>query len=105
MTFEHTFKIGTDMLLVPNISWHWQSEMFFADNNFDEGPFHSGQEAFTTFNASVRLLNTMQGWSSELYVYNLTDELVRSWSDPGPGYMKASFFAPRTYGIKFRKDF
>ena len=105
MTFEHTFKIGTDMVLVPNLSWHWQSEMFFADNNFDEGPFHSGQEAFSTFNASLRLTNTMQAWSTELYVYNLTDELVRNWSDPGPGYLKASFYAPRTYGVKFRKDF
>jgi iron complex outermembrane receptor protein len=105
LTMEHTFKIGTDMLLVPNVSMHWQSEMFFADNNFDEGPFHSGQEAFTTFNASVRLTNTMQAWSTELYVFNLTDELVRNWSDPGPGYLKASFYAPRTYGVKFRKDF
>ncbi len=105
LTMEHTFKFGNDFLLVPNVSMHWQSEMFFADNNFDEGPFHSGQEAFTTFNASIRLTNTMQAWSTELYVYNLTDELVRSWSDPGPGYMKASFFAPRTYGVKFRKDF
>jgi iron complex outermembrane recepter protein len=105
VTYEHTFKFGNDYVLVPSVSAHWQSEMFFADNNFDEGPFHSGQKAFATFNASVRLSNTMQGWSSELYVYNLTNELVRSWSDPGPGYMKASFFAPRTYGIKFHKDF
>ena len=105
LTFEQTFKLSSDYLLIPNVSMHWQSEMFFADNNFDEGPFHSGQEAFATFNASVRLLNTMQGWSSELYVFNLTDELVRNWADPGPGYMKASFYAPRTYGVKFRKDF
>jgi len=97
--------LGGDKLLIPNVSMHWQSEMFFADNNFDEGPFHSGQKAFATFNASIRLVDTMQGWSTELYVYNLTDELVRSWADPGPGYMKASFFAPRTFGVKFHKDF
>jgi outer membrane receptor protein involved in Fe transport len=53
----------------------------------------------------LRLVDTMDGWSSELYVYNLTDKLVRQWSDPGPGYMKASFFPPRSYGIKFHKDF
>jgi outer membrane receptor protein involved in Fe transport len=107
---EHTFaldtaKFGEGKLLIPNISMHWQSEMFFADNNFDEGPFHSGQRAFATFNASLRLVDTMDGWSSELYIYNLTDELVRQWADPGPGYMKASFFPPRSYGIKFHKDF
>lgn len=105
VTFEHTFNVGDDMLLIPNVSMHWQSEMFFADNNFDEGPFHSGQRAFSTYNASVRLVSATGGWSGELYVYNLTDELVRQWADPGPGYMKASFFPPRTFGVKFRKDF
>ncbi len=110
ITMEHTFaldsaKFGEGKLLIPNISMHWQSEMFFADNNFDEGPFHSGQRAFATFNASLRLVDTMDGWSSELYIYNLTDKLVRQWADPGPGYMKASFFPPRSYGIKFHKDF
>ena len=105
LTFEQTFNVGDDMLLIPNVSMHWQSEMFFADNNFDEGPFHSGQRAFSTYNASVRLVNAMDGWSADLYIYNLTDKLVRQWSDPGPGYMKASFFPPRTYGVKFHKDF
>jgi iron complex outermembrane receptor protein len=110
ITMEHTFaldsaKFGEGKLLIPNVSMHWQSEMFFADNNFDEGPFHSGQRAFATFNASLRLVDTMDGWSSELYIYNLTDKLVRQWADPGPGYMKASFFPPRSYGIKFHKDF
>jgi outer membrane receptor protein involved in Fe transport len=38
-------------------------------------------------------------------MYNATDALVRSWGDAGPGYLKASFFPPRTYGLKLRKDF
>jgi outer membrane receptor protein involved in Fe transport len=79
--------------------------MFFSDNNFDEGPFHSGQKAFTTVDAALRLINEEAKWGAELYVFNATDELVRSWADPGPGYMKGSFFPPRMYGLKFRKDF
>ena len=79
--------------------------MFFNDGNFDEGPFHSGQEAYTSVNASLRFINEENQWAVELYSYNLTDELIRSWSDPGPGYLKANFFPPRTYGVKFRKDF
>ena len=105
ITFEQTFNFDNDYVLVPNVSLHWQSEMYFQDNNFDEGPFHSGQEAYTTLNASVRLINTKQGWFAELYGYNLTDELTRNWADPGPGYMKASFNSPRIYGLKFHKDF
>ena len=87
------------------MSAHWQSEMFFSDNNFDEGPFHTGQKAFTSVNAALRLINERAKWGAELYVYNATDELIRNWSDGGPGYLRASFFPPRTYGIKIRKDF
>jgi len=105
VTIEHSWQLGENLRLSPLVSAHWQSEMFFSDNNFDEGPFHSGQESFATMDAALRLINEKGGWGAELYVYNATDELVRSWSDPGPGYMKASFFPPRTYGIKLRKDF
>lgn len=105
VTFQHAFIVNEDMILTPSLTANWQSEIFFYDNNFDEGPFHSGQKAFSTYNASIRLNNSTQGWVGELYVYNLTNELVRNWADPGPGYMKASFFSPRTYGLKFTKDF
>jgi iron complex outermembrane receptor protein len=105
VTFQHAFIVSDDMILTPSLTANWQSEMFFADNNFDEKPFSSGQDAFSTINASIRLNNSTYGWTTELYVYNLTDELVRNWADPGPGYMKASFFSPRTYGLKLFKEF
>lgn len=105
VTLEHSWSIGNDLKLSPYVSAHWQSEMFFSDNNYDEGPYHTGQKAFATFNASMRLINEEQRWGVEVYAYNVTDELVRSWSDGGPGYQRASFFPPRTVGIKVRKDF
>lgn len=105
VSIEHSWNISSKLRLSPLVSGHWQSEMFFADNNFDEGPFHSGQKAFATMDAALRLINEEAKWGAELYVYNATDELVRSWADPGPGYMKGSFFPPRMYGLKFRKDF
>ena len=79
--------------------------MFFQDNNFDEGPFHSGQEAYTTYNAALHLVDEAKGWGAELYVYNLTDEEIRVWGDHGPGYVKSSFAPPRAYGLKLRKSF
>jgi iron complex outermembrane receptor protein len=105
VTIEHSWQVGDGLRLSPLVSAHWQSEMFFSDNNFDEAPFHSGQKSFATMDAALRLISEKGGWGAELYVYNATDELVRSWSDPGPGYLKANFFPPRTYGIKVRKDF
>ena len=104
VTMEHNWYLPRTLRLSPYVSVHWQSEMFFNDGNFDEHPFHSGQESFTTANASLRLISEGGKWAIEAFVYNLTDEIVRSWSDPGPGYMKASFFPPRMYGVKFRKD-
>jgi iron complex outermembrane receptor protein len=104
LTFEHNWYPGAGLRLSPYVSAHWQSEMFFSDGNFDEGPCHSGQKAFTTVNAALRLINERAKWAVEAYVYNATDELVRSWADGGPGYLRANFFAPRIYGIKFRKD-
>ena len=102
---EHSWILANGLRLSPYVSAHWQSKMFFNDNNFDEGPLNFGQKAFVTVNASMRLINDKDKWGAELYAYNLTDQIVRNWADPGPGYMKANFFAPRSYGVKFNYTF
>ncbi len=105
VTGEHNWYFDNGLRLSPVATVHWQDEIFFQDNNFDEGPFHSGQEAYMTINASLRLINEQQRWGLELYVYNLTDERTRYWADYGPGYIKSSFAPPRAYGVKLRYDF
>jgi len=105
VTGEHNWYFDNGLRLSPVATVHWQDEIFFQDNNFDEGPFHSGQEAYATVNASLRLINEQKRWGMELYVYNLTDERTRYWADYGPGYIKSSFAPPRAYGVKFRYDF
>mgnify|MGYP001827127376 FL=1 len=102
---RHNWYFDNGLRLSPVATVHWQDEIFFQDNNFDEGPFHSGQEAYATVNASLRLINEQKRWGMELYVYNLTDERTRYWADYGPGYIKSSFAPPRAYGVKFRYDF
>ena len=101
---EHRWYVG-NLILSPYVSAHWSSEMFFNDNNFDEGPFHTGQPATATFNLAFRVINETAAWGAEAYVRNVTDELVRAWMDGGPGFLRASLFPPRTYGLRFRKDF
>ena len=104
MFVEYNWYVG-NLRLSPYASAHWAAEMFFNDNNFDEGPFHTGQPATATFNFAFRVINETDSWSVEACVRNITDELVRAWMDGGPGFVRASFLPPRTYGLKFRKDF
>jgi len=105
LNFEHNWYLPGGQRISPFLSVSFLDEYFFNDNNFDEGPFHSGQKAVATMNFSLRYINEEQRWGAEIYVYNLTDELVRTWADPGPGYLRANFAPPRSYGIKMRKDF
>ncbi|MBC6428204.1 MAG: TonB-dependent receptor, partial [Cellvibrionales bacterium] len=94
-----------DLRLNGSLTYNWTDEMFFDDTNFDEGPFHSGQKAVSTVASSLSLISEQQQWALELFGHNLTDELIRSWSDQGPGYQRANFFPPRTFGLRLRKDF
>lgn len=105
ITAEHNWYFDNGVRLSPVVTVHWQDEIFFQDNNFDEGPFHSGQEAYATVNASLRLINEEKRWGAELFVYNMFDERTRNWADYGPGYIKSSYAPPRYYGVKFRYDF
>ena len=104
-TVDHTWWLGNGWVVGPSLTWNWQAEMFFNDNNYTDGPFHAGQKAVSSFNANFRIINEDQGWALVLFGYNLSDELMRSWADPGPGYWRANFFPPRTYGVRFSKGF
>ena len=104
-TVDHTWWLGNGWVVGPSLTWNWQAEMFFNDNNYTDGPFHAGQKAVSSFNANFRIINEVQGWAVVLFGHNLSDELMRSWADPGPGYWRANFFPPRTYGVRFSKGF
>ena len=105
VTFEHNWYLHNGMRLSPMVSAHWQDEMFFDKGNFDEGAFHSGQDAFATADVALRLINEESAWAVELYVRNVTDEVTRSWADRGPGFMRASIGKPRHFGVKFNMAF
>jgi len=105
VNYEHNWYLDNGLRLSPYVSVHWQDEMYFDKGNFGEGAFHSGQEAYTTGDIALRLINEEGRWAVEAYVRNVTDELVRGWADRGPGYMRASFNKPRHYGVKFNMAF
>lgn len=105
LNFEHNWYLDNGLRVSPYLSVHWQDEMFFDKGNFDEGPFHSGQPAFATGDIALRLISEAGSWAIEAYVRNVTDELVRSWGDRGPGYMTGTFNKPRHVGLKYNRAF
>jgi len=105
VNYEHNWYLDNGLRLSPYVSVHWQDEMYFDKSNFDEGAFHSGQEAYASASFALRLINEQKRWGVEAYVRNVTDELIRNWADRGPGYMRGSFGKPRHYGIKFNMAF
>jgi iron complex outermembrane receptor protein len=105
VNYEHNWYLDNGLRLSPYVSVHWQDEMYFDKSNFGEGALHSGQEAYTSADFALRLINEESRWAVEAYVRNVTDELIRGWADRGPGYMRASFNKPRHYGIKFNMAF
>ena len=105
VNYEHNWYLGDGLRLSPYVSAHWQSKEYFDDANLNAGPYNSAQKALVTVNASLRLINEKDHWGAEIYAYNLTDELIREWSQPGPDYMKAAFFPPRIFGVKLNREF
>ncbi|MDH4386960.1 MAG: TonB-dependent receptor [Caulobacter sp.] len=105
INYEHNWRLENGLRISPYVSVHWQSKMYFNDSNLDVGPFSFAQDSFATANAALRVISEKDQWGAEFYVYNLTDELVRQWMDPGPGFMRANFFPPRSFGLKVRKGF
>ena len=106
VNIEHTFYPASGWFVRPSLSVSHVGEMFFNETNYAVAPFHSGQEATTTANAAVTLVNETEAWGLEFYVFNLTDELIKTDSFAGnAGYVRAMYAPPRAFGIRFQKDF
>lgn len=105
VTAEHSVWTSNGYQYGPSLTLNWQSEMFFNDTNYDDGAFHAGQEGFLTVNVNFKIINERQAWALVAFGYNMTDQVIRSWADPGPGYWRANFFPPRSMGLRFSKSF
>jgi len=105
LNYEHNWYLENGLRISPYVSVNWQDEIFFDNNNFDEGAFHSGQPAYASASAAIRIINEEEKWGIEAFVNNITDERIRYWGDGGPGFLRSSFAPPRTYGLKFNVNF
>ncbi len=105
VNYEHNWYLSNGLRVSPYASVHWQGVEYLDDSNLNAGPFNYQQPAFMTVNLSMRLIDEKAHWGLEAYVNNAGDQLVRAWEQPGPGYMKAAFWSPRTFGVKANRTF
>ena len=117
MTVEHAFFLQGDAVIIPWVTASWEDDSYLTiwnvDQHTDDMDFvildedirytDDKREAWTMVHAGVRLLST--DWTAELYVYNLTNEIVQYWGGSAEQVAKGSFSVPRTYGFRFTWDF
>jgi iron complex outermembrane receptor protein len=99
---KEQFNIGFDLrapltgglVLLGNVSYSYQSKMYFGP---DESNFEPG---YGTVDARVGFGAADGKWSVVIWGRNLTDELYRTSIIPFFGDEHSVFAAPRTYGVK-----
>jgi iron complex outermembrane recepter protein len=102
LTYTHDFALGNGLTLSPTVNARWQSRMYFTVRNLDNPKIGDYQDAYTNWNASVRLAPSDGKWDLELWSTNLTNNIVRNWMGQGNagGYTYNSYNPPRMYGIR-----
>jgi len=55
LNYEHNWYLSNGLRLSPYLSVNWQDDVYFNNNNFDEGAFHSGQPAYAAASFSFRV--------------------------------------------------
>jgi len=101
LTASHDFSLGA-LTVSPTVSARWQSKMYFTVRNLDNPRIGDYQDAYTNWNASVRIAPTDGQWDLELWGTNLTNNIVRNWMGQGNagGYTYNSYNPPRMFGIR-----
>jgi iron complex outermembrane receptor protein len=117
LTYEHVFTLGAESAIVPWFSTYWQDDSFLTvwnvDNHTDDMDFvlqdsdiaytDDTREAWAMLHAGVRFYRGKL--TTELYGYNLTDEVVQYWGGAAEQVAKGSFSVPLTYGIRVGWEF
>lgn len=95
--YEHTLELDSGSYLVAAAWYHYETSRY-VDIGYQDA---QQQDAAGTLDLALTL-DTSGGWSTTLYVNNVTDETVLSaaMSRPGSGAVYSALKAPRTFGIK-----
>ncbi|TWI67760.1 outer membrane receptor protein involved in Fe transport [Pseudoduganella lurida] len=95
------FALPGDYLLTPRVSARWQDKMYFSIQNLDNPHVGNMQNAYATYDASLRLTAPSGKWHAELYVNNLSDVFAKNNARiVDPGYVIGQYNDPRMFGLR-----
>ena len=79
--------------------------MFFSIENLDNPKVGNQQNAYATYDASLRLTAPSGNWRAEVYVNNLNDVLAKNNARiVDPGYVIGQYNEPRMFGLRVGVD-
>ncbi|MEM6581650.1 MAG: TonB-dependent receptor [Pseudomonadota bacterium] len=99
---SYDFALGDGYTLTPRVDWSYRSDYFFDAENF------VGQDSYDLYNASIALVNDVNGWSARVFGKNLADEdyLLHGEQILEPaGFAMVSPARGREWGISLDKRF
>ncbi|MEM8563717.1 MAG: TonB-dependent receptor, partial [Pseudomonadota bacterium] len=99
---SYDFALGDGYTLTPRVDWSYRSDYFFDAENF------VGQDSYDLYNASIALVNDVNGWSARVFGKNLADEdyLLHGEQILEPaGWAMVSPARGREWGISLDKRF
>ncbi|WP_229259456.1 TonB-dependent receptor [Duganella aceris] len=95
------FALPNAYVLTPRVSARWQDKMYFSIQNLDNPHVGNMQNAYATYDASLRLTAPSGKWHAELYVNNLSDVFAKNNARiVDPGYVIAQYNDPRMFGLR-----
>jgi iron complex outermembrane recepter protein len=100
LNYEHRIGLASGYSIVPFVSLHWQSEMWFDILNYDGAHLSQAQDAYTKLNLSLRLNAPSDRYYVEAFGDNVTDEDTKNFFGFNRGVVKGSYDPPRTYGLR-----
>ena len=117
MTLDHAFLLKKQRTtIVPWVTAHWEDSSYLTIWNVDKHTdldfvifpqdikyTDDKREPWSMFHAGVRIY--LGNWMGEIFVYNITDEVIQWWGGAAEQVAKGSFSMPRNYGFGISKKF
>jgi len=118
MTVDHAFLLEKKrMTIVPWVTVHWEDDSYLTiwnvDKHTDDMDFvirdedikytDDKRESWSMLHAGLRFYTG--AWSAELFMYNITDEVVQYWGGAAEQVSKGSMSVPRNYGLRLGFQF
>lgn len=105
LNLEHRFGLTSGFSIVPFVSVHWQSKMWFDALNYDGAHLSQAQDAYAKLNLSLRLNAPADRYYVEAFGDNVTDEDTKNFFGFNRGVVKGYYDPPRTYGLRMGYSF